>query len=472
MTKQFLKMVTAIFASLSVILALILLMTGGNESSAESAKRPSLSLGASRLPSNVSQGLPSLSPMLKQVMPAVVNIATVGFQQQRPHFDHPFYRYYRNLPRARTNQSVGSGVIIDAKQGYIVTNSHVVKGAMEIRVTLHDERELEAQLIGRDEETDLALLQVQPDRLISLPIADSDQSEVGDFVVAIGNAFGLKHTVTLGIVSAVGRSGISGGFENLIQTDASINPGNSGGALINTRGELIGINKAIYSKSGGSNGIGFAIPTNMTKTIIKHLIKNGYVPRGLLGINTQDLNVELAAAFGHDTVKGVILTNVYQGSPAAQAGLQRGDIITAINGKAIEDSAGLGLALGLLTVGDTAKITFMREQKLHTVQAEIGYRQQRNTPAGALHPRLRGASISNASNFRNPYLPTEGIVVTDVEPATLAWGIGLRKGDIIIGANGEKTDTITQLQAVLQNNQSKPVLVVRKGRQTFTIQIQ
>lgn len=471
MTKQFLKYVTAFFASVSLLLLVVLITIGGKESKADVSAHPNAGV-ATLPPTNVVQGLPSLAPMLKQVMPAVVNIATIGLQQQARQFDHPFYRYYRDRPQSRSNQNMGSGVIIDAAKGYIVTNSHVVKGAIEIRVTLHDERELEALLIGRDEETDLALIQVSPDNLTALPIADSDKSEVGDFVVAIGNAFGLKHTVTLGIVSAVGRSGISGGFENLIQTDASINPGNSGGALINTRGELIGVNKAIYSKSGGSNGIGFAIPTNMAQTIVGHLIKNGYVPRGLLGINTQDLNVELAAAFGHDTVKGVILSNVYRGSPAAQAGLQRGDIITAVNGKTVGGSKDLGLILGLLTVGDTASITFMREQKLQTVQAEIGYRQQRNTPAGVLHPRLRGASVTNASNFRSPYIPAEGVVVTEVEPATLAWGIGLRKGDIILGANDVMTKDIAELQKALQRNTKKPVLLVRKGRQTYRIEMQ
>ena len=293
--------------------------------------------------------MPSLAPMVKRVSPAVVNVATRGTikekpGQRNPLLDDPFFRRFFDVPpdakpRERQFQSAGSGVIVDAKNGYIITNHHVVENASEITVTLLDNRSFSAKVVGSDEGADIAVLQAKQPNLVAMALGDSSHLEVGDYVVAIGNPFGLQNTVTAGIVSALGRSGINPeGYEDFIQTDASINPGNSGGALVNLRGELVGINSAILSGSGGNIGIGFAIPVNMAKGVMDQLIKYGQVKRGVLGVNIYNVTPDIAKEFGLTESSGALVAGVAQGSAAERAGVKTGDIITSINGVPMRDA--------------------------------------------------------------------------------------------------------------------------------------
>lgn len=317
------------------------------------------------------QALPSLAPMLEEVTPAVVNIATEGRVQlkQNPLFNDPFFRRFFNIPQQqqpleRKTQSLGSGVIVDASRGLVLTNSHVIANAVEITVTLRDGRQLKAEVVGTDPETDVAVIKIPPENLKDISAADSDSLRVGDFVVAIGNPFGLGQTVTSGIVSALSRSGLGiEGYEDFIQTDASINPGNSGGALVNLRGELVGINTAIFSQSGGNIGIGFAIPINLALQITEQLLDTGEVNRGFIGIQAQDLNPDLAEAFGVKSKRGAIINSVVPDSPADAAGLQPGDVITAVNKKKVKNAADVRLHIGLLPVGEKVVFEILREGK-------------------------------------------------------------------------------------------------------------
>ena len=322
-------------------------------------------------------GLPSLAPVVKRVTPGVVNIAVRGYvaAQRNPLMDDPFFRQFFGLqeqPQRRAFQATGSGVILDASRGYIVTNHHVVENAEQIAVTLRDGRELEAKLIGADPETDVALLQVPARNLAAMPIGDSDRLEVGDFVIAIGNPFGLGQTVTSGMVSALSRSGLGiEGYEDFIQTDASINPGNSGGALVNLRGELIGINTAILGPSGGNIGIGFAIPINLVRGVIEDLQRYGEVRRGALGISAQDVTQEIANALGLEYPRGALIASVAQGGPAFNAGMRRGDVVVALNGQPINTAGDLRNRLGLLRVGTPVKIDYQRGGSRRTAEATL-----------------------------------------------------------------------------------------------------
>ena len=327
----------------------------------------SLTLEAAGMPPYVDgQPVPSLAPMLERAMPAVVNISTSTNIRvsENPLMQDPFFREFFNVPEQLQRQqknSLGSGVIIDSSQGLVLTNNHVIDKADKIMVTLHDGRQLNAELIGTDPASDIAIIRVPGNNLTQLPIADSSQLKVGDFVVAIGSPFGLSQTVTSGIVSALGRSGLGiEKFENFIQTDASINPGNSGGALVNLRGELIGMNTAILAPNGGNVGIGFAIPTNMIMTIKESLVKHGEVRRGLLGVTTQDLTPELVSAFNLENKQGAAISRIENNSPAAKAGLEPGDIIVAANGKAVKNSQDINNIIGLLQIGDKVSIEFFR----------------------------------------------------------------------------------------------------------------
>src|SRR5277367_2447598 len=301
--------------------------------------------------------MPSLAPMVKRVSPAVVNIATRGTVkeepgQRNPLLDDPFFRRFfdsppDSKPRERQFQSAGSGVIVDAKNGYIITNHHVVENASEITITLLDNRTFSAKVIGSDEGADIAVLQVKQPNLVAMPLGDSAKLEVGDYVVAIGNPFGLQHTVTAGIVSALGRNGISpDGYEDFIQTDASINPGNSGGALVNLRGELVGINSAILTGTGSNIGIGFAIPVNMVKSSMEQLIKYGQVKRGVLGVQLYNVTPDIAKEFGLTETTGALVAGVAQGSAADRAGIKTGDIIVSLNGVNMKNSGELRNAIG------------------------------------------------------------------------------------------------------------------------------
>ncbi|WP_353571406.1 DegQ family serine endoprotease [Candidatus Albibeggiatoa sp. nov. BB20] len=407
--------------------------------------------------------LPTLAPMLDNVTPAVVNISTRQWQraQDNPLLNDPFFRYFFNLPNEpenKENQSLGSGVVVDAKRGYVITNHHVIDKADEITVTLRDGRSLNAELVGTDPETDVALLKVAADNLTDISSANSDQLRVGDFVVAIGNPFGLGQTVTSGIVSALGRSGLGiEGYEDFIQTDASINPGNSGGALVNLRGELVGINTAILAPNGGNVGIGFAIPMNMVNRIVQHLSKYGEVKRGILGVHLQDMTADLAEAFGIQHIRGALVVEVVSGSPANKAGLRKGDVITLIDRKSVEDSDDARNHIGLLRVGDRVRVTILRKGRILHLYAII---EDPNTVA----------SISGIDGGRlNRYL--EGTILTDrrgmievktVERDSVAWQIGLRKGDVVLALNRRPLTEVDDLAQGLSRRNSPYAIKIRR----------
>jgi Do/DeqQ family serine protease len=415
--------------------------------------------------------VPSLAPLIKQVSPAVVNISTVGTQTVRnPLLNDPFFRHFFNVPpgaetQQRRTQSAGSGVIIDAANGTVVTNHHVVDGANEINVGLQDGRTLKAKLIGSDPEVDIAVLKVDPSKLVALKLADSDNAEVGDFVIAIGNPFGLGQTVTTGVVSALGRKGLGiEGYENFIQTDASINPGNSGGALINLKGELIGINTAILGPNGGNIGIGFAIPVKMVKNSADQIVKFGAVKRGQLGVVIQDLTPDLATAFNIEQgQRGVLIAQVQPNSAAAKAGIQAGDIVISADGKAIENAASLRNEIGAMRIGDTVKLTVLREGKSKTVDVKIGEPVADVANAQAIHPFLAGAELQARDDGR-------GVQVMAIQPGSAAQSAGLQVGDVIVSANRAEIHSLEQLKKAAKVSSERLLLrVIRNGMALYLV---
>ncbi len=423
----------------------------------------STSLNAA-LPLADAQGreLPSLSPLLKKITPAVVNISTFTTRRvTNPLLQDPFFRHFFNLPRQqrqRRSQSAGSGVIIDARKGLVITNHHVIKNADEIYIGLTDERQLKATLIGSDPEVDLALLEISADNLSALPLADSDQLDVGDFVIAIGNPFGLGQTVTTGIVSALGRSGLGiEGYENFIQTDASINPGNSGGALVNLRGELVGINTAIIAPGGGNVGIGFAIPSNMAATITAHLAKDGEVRRGLLGIVMQDLTRELAEAFDlRPGQGGVLITRVMEGSAADKAGISAGDIVLSVNGKPVKRTPQLRSRLGILSIGDEVRLQLLRDGRPLSIIARMESASSLIADGSQFHRKLSGASLSNTRDSR-------GVIVSDIRPGSRAAATGLRVNDRIVSVNRIPVASLQQWREIAAGNPRRMVLLLDRS---------
>ncbi len=421
--------------------------------------------------------LPSLAPMLKQVTPAVVNITTQGRVIERSSlFDDPLFQRFFNVPgiqRERRTQGLGSGVIVDSRQGYILTNHHVIKDAEIVIIRLQDGRQIKAKLVGADPDTDIAVLQIEADKLTAIPSADSSQLEVGDFVVAIGNPFGLGQTVTSGIVSALGRSGLGiESYEDFIQTDASINPGNSGGALVSLRGELVGINTAIIGPSGGNVGIGFAIPINMAKSIMAQLIQYGEVRRGRLGVGAQDLTHELAQSFDLDQRQGAIITQVTPNSPADRAGLKVGDVVTAINGKPLRNTLDLRNVVGLLPVGSELDIEVIRQGRSHNMTATIALPQLRKIKGGKLNRQLRGTILRDITNDPRYSGEIEGILITAVEFNSPAARAGLHEGDIIIGMNDTAIANLEMLEKRLkQRSQRKVWLNILRGRTELYIML-
>lgn len=423
-----------------------------------------------------SEGLPSLAPVIKKVNPAVVNISTSGTVETQPHpfFNDPFFQRFfgtPDMPRERQVRSLGSGVIVNADKGYVLTNHHVIQHADQIQVTLVDGRELDAEVIGSDAKTDVALLKVKADDLAEIPLADSDRLAVGDFVIAIGNPFGFSHTVTSGIVSALGRSGLNReNYEDFIQTDASINPGNSGGALVNLRGELVGINTAIVSRSGGNIGIGFAIPVNMAKTVMNQLLEYGEVQRGTLGVYIQDLTPALAKAMETGAKGGALVTRVIEGSAAEQAGLKAGDIITAVNGEPVNDGSDLRNRIGLLRVGQEIEITLERDGETLSVDATINSPEELQASADNLHKQLSGAQLSELTEASPLYGKVEGVLVADVQPGSPAARHGLRPGDVIVSANRQPTPSLEAFREAVQG-QEDLLLNVRRGNGALFIVI-
>ena len=432
------------------------------------------------LPTIDSQGgaLPSLAPMLERVLPSVVNIATESRVrvQDNPLLQDPFFRRFfgvPNVPQERRTQALGSGVIVDAKHGYVLTNNHVVAKADEITVTLKDGRSLKAKLVGTDPATDVAVVQIPAENLTAVPLADSDKLRVGDFVVAIGNPFGLGQTVTSGIVSALGRTGLGiEGYEDFIQTDASINPGNSGGALVNLEGQLVGINTAIIAPGGGNVGIGFAIPVNMAQQIMTQLIQHGEVHRGRLGVLVQDLTPDLAKAFDIRETKGAVISKVVKDSPAEKAGLMAGDVITAVNGKPVLTSSELRNSIGLLPVGDTVKLEVVRDGKSRNVNVTIAETVRDKLEGKGINPRLQGATFGAIEEGNPDYGRLKGIIVLDIVPGSPAWASGLRKNDVIVSVNRRPVTTLREFNKIAQGDNRSLLLNVRRGDGALFILIQ
>ena len=405
---------------------------------------------------------PSLAPMLEQVVPAVVNISTARAELVRaaPLFQDPFFQHFfgRHGPRdrKRVRRGLGTGVILDAAQGHVVTNHHLIARADDITVTLHDGRELQAELLGADPATDVAMLRVDADGLADLPLAAPEALRVGDYVVAIGNPFGLGQTVTSGIVSALGRTGVfdARGYENFIQTDASINPGNSGGALVNLRGELVGINTAILSRSGGNIGIGFAIPARMVRRIADQLIEHGGVDRGRLGVRGQDLEPELAAAFGVDG--GVAVTEVLPDSPAARAGIRPGDVVRRIGGEPVRSVGGLRRALALLRAGREVEIELVRDGRARTVRAATAALE---SAGGRLHPGLAGLTLAESLDDGGGTV----IAVRRAAPEAPAARAGVRAGDELRSIDRRPVRSLEELRAAAANGAERLLVQFRRG---------
>jgi len=407
-------------------------------------------------------GLPTLAPILDKVTPAVVNIAVLqkSPEEQNPLLRDPFFRRFFGGPQqAEPQVAAGSGVIVDAKKGYVITNAHVVKDAREILVTLRDNRRLPAKLVGADPGTDVAVVQVEPNRLADIKFGDSDNLQVGDFVIAIGNPFGIGQTATSGIVSALGRSGLSvEGYEHFIQTDASINPGNSGGALVNLKGELIGINTAII---GPANvGIGFAVPSVLARAVMDQLIRFGEVKRGRLGIAMQ------AVVGGAD---GALIAEVEPNSPAAAAGLRKGDVVTALNGHPVRGPAELRARLGVVPAGETVELKLQRDKETQVIKARVAEVEKSKSAGGQSVPELAGAALSEVERRGLPG-KNRAVLVNDVEAGSPAFQHGIRAGDLIIGVNQRRVTTAQELAKALRASGRLALNVVR-GDFLLTIQL-
>jgi serine protease Do/serine protease DegQ len=424
--------------------------------------------------SDTKNGVPTLAPVLQDVTPAVVNISVVtpSAIEENPLFRDPFFRRFFNLPEqeARPERSVGSGVIMDAGKGYVVTNYHVIKDAQQVVVTLKDRRQFQAKLVGTDPGTDLALLKIDAKNLKALRLGDSDLLNVGDFVIAIGNPFGLGQTVTSGIVSALGRSGLDiEGYEDFIQTDASINPGNSGGALINLKGELIGINTAIIGPAGGNVGIGFAVPSVMVKAVLDQLVRFGEVRRGRLGASSEDITHELAASLGLPSTEGAIISAVEPGSPAEKAGMKPRDVVTTVNGKPVRNSIDLRNKVGLMPIGETLDLGLIRNGKQVTAKVKIAKLAEVSSAEAETVPEVSGATVANLKPGARRGV--EGVMVTDVEVNSPAWLRGIRPGDIIIGVNRRQVRSVQELLAALKASQARISLSLIRGDFRVTIRI-
>ena len=415
--------------------------------------------------------LPSLAPMLEEATPAIVSISVEGTQVSRQRVPEMFQHFFgapNEQVQERPFRGLGSGVIIDAKNGYVVTNNHVVDNADEITVKLTDGRELTAKKLGADEQSDIALLQIDSENLKSVPLANSDKLRVGDFVVAIGNPFGLSQTVTSGIVSALGRSGLNiGGLEAFIQTDAAINRGNSGGALVNLRGELVGINTAIFGPNGGNVGIGFAIPSNMMKNLVDQIIEFGEVRRGLLGILGQDVDAGLAEAMNLDVSKGAFVSEVSPDSAAEKGGIESGDIITHINGIAVNSFQELRAKIGSMGAGSEVELTLLRKGNSTKVDVTLGDATGTVISAREVHPALEGGTLANGQTERgNP-----GIEITDIDSRSPAARIGLQDGDVIVGVNRTRVNTVAELSRQMEGVEGVIALNVQRGKSSLYLVI-
>ncbi len=418
-------------------------------------------------------GLPTLAPLLAEVTPAVVNISVESRQtaEMNPLFNDPFFRRFFDMPQMpeqplpRQQMSAGSGVIVDAEKGYVLTNHHVVENNDRIIVTLKDRREIVAELVGSDPATDIVLLQIEAEGLAELDLGDSDRLEVGDYVLAIGNPFGLGQTVTSGIVSALGRSGLNvEGYEDFIQTDASINPGNSGGALVTLDGRLIGINTAIIAPAGGNVGIGFAVPANMAQAVMDQLIEYGEVRRGQLGVMIQDFTPDLADALGIEAGAGAVVTQVEPDSAAAAAGLQAGDLIVAVDGRPVAGSADLRSQIGLKRTGTTVALDILREGEALTLEATLREGGLIASMAGdRVLDRLSGAELRDLQPGDPYYENASGVIVSRLDPGSRAARSGLAAGDIILAVNRVPVTSLVDLRRELARVEGALALTVQRG---------
>ena len=440
-------------------------------------------------PVNLNEGF---SAVLEPLLPAVVNISTskVVKNQQRgesPFFNDPFFRQFfgegEQQPREQREHSLGSGVIVNP-EGYILTNNHVVDGASDVQVTLSDKRQLKAKIVGTDPRTDIAVLKIPASNLATVTLGDSSKAKVGDVVLAIGDPFGIGETATMGIVSATGRRNLSlegpGGYEDFIQTDASINPGNSGGALVNTRGELIGINTAIISNGGGGNqGIGFAVPVNMARGVMEQILKTGKVTRGYLGVSIQGITPDLAKAFNLPSAEGALVGDVTPDSPGAKAGLQKGDVITSLNGQKIADYTDLRLRISQTPPGTSVNLEVYRngqKQQMKATLVEFPEKAEtaQNAPEGET-PTLEGVQVENLSNdiAQQLNLPagTRGVVITRVDPDSTAAETGLERGDVIQEVNRKPVNSVEQFRAAVRAAANQPLLLLinRGGSSSYVV---
>ena len=423
------------------------------------------------------QGIPSLAPMLEKVTPAVVNIYTINQVRQNNSrlFEDRFLKEFFNSPGSKANKKnragLGSGVIIDSSKGLIITNNHVIAKATDIKVKLMDGREFKAEIVGTDPATDIAIIKINAKKLKSLKIANSNDLRVGDFVVAIGNPFGIGQTVTSGIISALGRSGLGiEAYEDFIQTDASINPGNSGGALVNLRGELIGINTAIIGSGGrnpGSIGIGLAIPANLAINISEQILKFGKVKRGILGVSAQDLTPNLAKAFGLKVRSGVLITEIRKNSSASKAGLKTGDVITAVDGKKVNKANDLRNIIGLTPIGQSLKFTVLRNKKTEFIKIKIS--ENKELANLKINPRLEGISFKEIKKGMREYGIIEGLIVSTINKNSIAFRNGIRKNDIILSINNIAVKSIKDVHELSRKNKDQIVLNVRRGNRSAFI---
>lgn len=429
------------------------------------------------LPASVDgQALPSLAPMLENVCDAVVNISTEAEVRVRrrsnPFFDDPFFRRFfeQGQTQKRKRQGLGSGVVFNGDQGLILTNAHVIQGADKITVHLRDGREAQAEVIGTDKDSDVAVIKIKLDDLQEIPLGNSDELRVGDFVVAIGNPFGLRQTVTSGIVSALGRNGLGiENYEDFIQTDAPINPGNSGGALVNLRGELVGINTAIVAPSGGSVGIGFSIPINMALQIQSQLVEYGEVQRGRLGVRIQDLTADLAEAFDIEQARGALITKVEKGSMADDAGVEAGDVVVKANGREISKGADLHNTIGLLRVGDTLELEVLRGAERKLISAVVGDVTVDSSIGKNLNPRLEGASFSELDDQQLSRGIDGGVLVAAVEQGSPAWYNGVRPNDVIVSANRKTVSDLDTFRLAIARQEVLLLNIVRGNGALFLL---
>jgi len=435
------------------------------------------------------------APVVKAVLPDVVNISTskVVKASERKQFDMPdemppfFQQFFgqqfgpnsdnRSMrPRDQREDSLGSGVIV-SPDGYILTNNHVVEGATDVRVTLSDKRQLKAKVIGTDPKTDIAVLKVEGSGFPAITIGDSSKVQVGDYALAVGDPFGVGQTVTMGIISALNRGNLGiEDYEDFIQTDAPINPGNSGGALVNDRGELVGINTAILSHgSGGNEGIGFAIPINMARNVMSQILDHGKVNRAYLGIMVQDITPGISKAMNLKDMKGVLVGDVTPSGPASRSGVQRGDVILEVNGKPMEDSRELRNSISMMNPDSTVKLKILRNGNPTDVSVKLGDlpsdKEQAKTEGGSSDKALDGVTVENldAQSARQLGLPAAatGVVVTDINPTSSLASAGLRRGDVIQEVNHQPVRNVTQFEEAMRKAGDHPLLLVNRQGSTL-----